>query len=358
MALVWGAYTKLGEPVAEFPALEVKSSLSTIIGRADSVSVQLPGRDRMPGNWEFATRPLRTVLAAVEWGEGVPYVVWAGWVEKRQYGSGPYVELTLQPAEGWLARNYISAGEYRNRPYTSIARGIGLDRLAEDFGGQVYETTGERGDRTYESDQDMTCLTGLQNLMRSRRGCEFSTRWTMSERGTLGLEVFVADHIGRGPHDIAYVFTNNSWSVLEDFSDGKGATVFTGTANREGDVRYTYTNRVFDYLNNGYLHIERRWAPDTGSKNPDIIHGYVDAALEAQKDGTHTYSIEAHIDDCLPTRDFQIGDTVEVDLTNPNVEGVGRTIRTRLLGWVADPHPVSGEITKIKPILQGVNDGN
>ena len=100
MALVWGAYTKLGEPIAEFPALEVKSSLSTIIGRADSVSVQLPGRDRMPANWEFATRPLRTVMAAVEWGQGVPYVVWAGWVEKRQYGSGPYVELTLQPADG------------------------------------------------------------------------------------------------------------------------------------------------------------------------------------------------------------------------------------------------------------------
>ena len=59
----------------------------------------------------------------------------------------------------------------------------------------------------------------------------------------------------------------------------------------------------------------------------------------------------------MPTRDFEIGDTVEVDLYNPNLPEVNTKLRARLLGWSADPDPVSGHILKIRPILQGVTSG-
>ena len=103
--------------------------------------------------------------------------------------------------------------------------------------------------------------------------------------------------------------------------------------------------------------VERRWSPDTGSKNPDIIQGYVDAAMDTQKDGTNSYAIEVLLEDCIPTRDFEVGDIIGVELRNPNLPEVDTNLRARLLGWVADPDPVSGQILKIKPILQGVTNG-
>lgn len=351
----WISYERTGRAITELPGAMVSGSISHIMGRSDSVTIKLPVCDRLPPLWQVATQPLRAILAGVVEARGAYYVVWAGWVEKRIFGSGDTIELGLQPAEGWLARNYIEAGEYRGLPYTTIARKIGLNRLAQEFSGHVEEDPGRVGDRTYTNDQDMTCLTGLQNLMSSRAGCEFTTRWSIGERGNLEFTALVSDRLGSS--SVRGVLARGEWTRTEDYTDGKGATIFTGTANREGDERYMYTVQAEAYLGAGFLRVERRWSPDTGSKNPDIIQGYVDAAMDTQKDGTNSYAIEVLLEDCIPTRDFEIGDIIDVELRNPNLPEVNTNLRARLLGWVADPDPVSGQILKIKPILQGVTSG-
>ena len=351
----WVSFERTGRAITELPGARLSGSISHIMGRADAATLQIPITDRLPPLWEVATQPLRAVLAAIVESRGGTYVIWGGWIDKRTYGSGDLIELGLQPAEGWLARNYITAGEYKNLPYTQIARKIGLDRLVQEFSGSVEELPGRYGDRTYTSDQDMTCLTGLQNLMASRGGCEFTTRWSLSEGGSLEFTAIVADMIGTLSNP--RLLSRGKWSMVEDYTDGKGATIFTGTANREGDERYMYTLQAEIYLGANYLIIERRWAPDTGSKTPEIINGYVLDAMERQRNGTISYSVELNIDDCIPTRDFDIGNQIEIDLYNPDLPEVNRTLRSRLLGWVADPDPVSGQITTIKPILKGVTSG-
>ena len=351
----WVSYERTGRAITELPGAMVSGSISHIMGRSDSVTIKLPVCDRLPPLWQVATQPLRAILAGVVEARGAYYVVWAGWVEKRIFGSGDTIELGLQPAEGWLARNYIGAGEYRELPYTTIARKIGLDRLAQEFSGRVEEGPGRTGNRTYTNDQDMTCLVGLQNLMSSRAGCEFTTRWSIGEYGNLEFAALVSDRLGSP--SVRSVLARGSWARTEDYTDGKGATIFTGTATREGDERYMYTVQAEAYLGAGFLRVERRWSPDTGSKNPDIIRGYVDAAMDTQKDGTNSYVIEVLLEDCIPTRDFEIGDTIDVELRNPNLPEVNTNLRARLLGWVADPDPISGQILKIKPILQGVTSG-
>jgi len=355
MGIRWVSFERTGRAITELPGARIKGSISHIMGRADQASLELPITDRLPSLWQVATQPLRAVLAAIVESRGSQHVVWAGWVDRRVYGSGPNIELGLQPAEGWLARNYIAAGEYRSKPYTEIARKIGLDRLAQEFSGSVEELPGASGDRTYTSDQDMTCLVGLQNLMSTRNGCEFTTRWHLDERGNLRFTAVVADRLGSD--SVTCILTRGEWTKTEEYTDGKGATIFTGTANREGDERYMYTVQAETYLAANFLRVERRWSPDTGSKNPDIIKGYVDTARANQQDGTSSYAIEVLLDDCVPTRDFEIGDMIEVELRNADLPEANMNLRARLLGWVADPDPVSGQILKIKPILQGVTSG-
>lgn len=351
----WVSYERTGRAITELPGAKVQGSISHIMGRADQATLQIPVCDRLPPLWQVATQPLRAIIAGVMESYGAYHVVWAGWVEKRAFGSGDTIELGLQPAEGWLARNYIEAGEYRSMPYTTIARKIGLNRLAQEFSGHVEESPGMSGDRTYTNDQDMTCLTGLQNLMAARNGCEFTTRWSIGDNERLEFVALTADRLGSGT--TRRLLSRGTWTRTEDFTDGKGATIFTGTANREGDERYMYTVQAENYLAANFLRIERRWSPDTGSKNPDIIKGYVDTAHDNQRNGTNSYAIEVLLEDCVPTRDFELGDTVEVDLYNTNLPEVNTKLKARLLGWSADPDPVSGQILKIRPILQGVTSG-
>ena len=201
--ITWAAYDRrTGGVIEELPGLRITSSVSQIIGRGEQVTCTLPVSDRLPARWRDATQQGRAIIAGyIPGGEGEgpvgASVLWAGWVSRRTYGSASEISLTLQPAEEWLARTYIPAAAYTSTPYTTIARAIGLNALAAQFNGEVVETvSASRGDRTYEANQDMTRLAGLQNLMRTQRGCEWATSWRIDEQGRLRLVVSVADMLG------------------------------------------------------------------------------------------------------------------------------------------------------------------
>ncbi len=353
----WAAYdARTGVPIEELPGLRVTSSISQIIGRGDQVTVSLPITDRLPDRWRIATDPGRAVIAGViEQGDRVEdsVVIWAGWVARRQYGDGPEIQLQLQPAEEWLARNFVPTSTYSQVSETAIMRGLGLDLLAAQFHGWVEEIPSARPrDRSYTADQDKTRLSAMQDLMRVIDGPEFATEWRIDSQGLLCLVGRTASRLGRrADPDPSVLISRAAWSVTEDFSDGRGATIFTGVATREGDERVVVTRRADHLIDQGYLEVERRWQPDTGATASAVIASYVDAAYAAQQLGTTTYQIRVHLDDVLPGRDFGLGDDVAIDLANPDLPGADHSTTMRLLGWVADPDPVSGEIVQISPIL-------
>ena len=360
--IVWAGYDRLtGRVIEELPGLRITSSISQIIGRGDSVTVQIPVTDRLTDQWMDATQPMRSIIAGTMSDPGGgpedQVVVWAGWVEKRNFGSGPFIELKLQPPEEWLARNYVPALTLTTRPYTKIMRAIGLDAVAAQFHGSVEEVESPaRGDRTYMADQDLSMLKAMQNLMSTQNGPEFALSWRMDDQAALCLVARTAPRIGRVSNEespLTMLFSDVEWNYSEDCGDGRGATVFTGVATREGDERLSITRRSNALINQGFLELERRWQPDTGSVSPAIITSYVEAAQVAQSVGTITYDLSIQLDRCVPNRDFQLGDDVAVDLMNPDLPGVDRSLTMRLLGWVADPDPVSGEIVLVRPILYG-----
>lgn len=351
----WAAYdAKTGVCIEELPGLRITSSISQIIGRGDQVTASLPITDRLPARWDIATAPGRAVIAGVvEQGNSVQdsVVLWGGYVARRQYGDDAEIQLQLQPPENWLARNYITTSTYSQVSETTIMRGLGLDLLAAQFHGWVEEVVSPTlRDRSYTTDQDKTRLSAMQDLMRVINGPEFSTSWVLDSQGRLCLVGHTAALLGRRANpDPSVLLSRVSWSVSEDYSDGMGATIFTGVATREGDERVTATRRS-DLIDQGYLELERRWQPDTGATSQPVIASYVDAAFQSQQTGTTTYQLSVHLDQVLPGRDFGLGDDVAIDMANPDL-GLDISVTIRLLGWVADPDPVSGEIVEISPIL-------
>lgn len=354
----WAAYDpRTGVLIEELPGLRVTSSLSQIIGRGDSATVELPVTDRLPDRWELATAPGRVVIAGI-----VPpphgaspsdaSVLWAGWPDRREYGDGPVIKLRLQPPEELLARNYVPNLFFTQVADTTIMRSIGLDFAAAQFHGDVtVEAVGKLRDRTeYLDDADKTRLTAMQELMAVRDGPEFALTWRIDSAGRLCLVARTAPMLGRRSASI--LVSRSAWASIEDYSEGKGATKFTGVSTRTGDTRVTSTYTASALIAGGYLQIERRWQPDTSATNPDTIASYVTAAYTAQQYGTQAYTVSMHLDDVVPSRDFGLGDDVSFDLRNPDL-GVAVSLTKRLVGWVADPDPDSGDIVSVSPILMG-----
>lgn len=362
----WAAYDpRTGVCIEELPGLKLTSSVSQIIGRGDQVTASLPITDRLPDRWELATAPGRVAIAGViDTGSDLladSPVLWGGFVARRGFSDGAEIVLQIQPPEQWLARNYVPKSTYTQVLDTTIMRALGLDAAAAQFHGTVtVDSVGaKRRDRSYTDDQDKTRLSAMQDLMRVIDGPEFALTWKLDSLGCLCLDARTAPMLGR--RSTLYVppttvVSRANWEIIDDYGDGKGATVFTGVATREGDSRVTVVRSADTLINAGYLRMERRWQPDTGATETSTIASYVDAAKSAQQMGTRTLAVSVHLDDVMPGRDFDLGDDIAIDIENPDL-GFAISATKRLLGWVADPDPISGEITEITPIFAGDEEG-
>lgn len=344
-----------GAVIEELPGLRVTSSVPTMIGQsAGNVSVELPLTDRLPARWELATEPFRTVIVAA-FDDPDQTVLWAGTVINRRAGSGSTIRLTMVDVPGWLGRRYVPDGTFTGTEQTAIMRWLGLDLLASRFHGQVDEiVTGVTLDRTYADTADKTRLDAMKDLMRVIDGPEWAVFWRW-EASRLVCVPTVAQRLGRRSIDgqPAVVFDRLDWDCSEDWTDGKGATIVTGVATREGDQRVQVTRSADDLIAAGYLEVEHRWTPDTGSTSETVIASYVDAKLAAIRRGTRTYDVAVVLadTDLVLGRDAGLGDDVAFDLSNPDRPELGGSLLGRLIGWVAEPDRVSGQIVKVTPVL-------
>ncbi|MFW6598113.1 hypothetical protein ACQBAU_16355 [Propionibacteriaceae bacterium Y2011] len=324
------------------------------------MSAELPVTE-LPPRWDLATEPGRTVIVAT-YDDADQTVLWAGWVVSREGGSGPTIKLSIVDMYEWLDR----APRYTDREFTGveqtqIMRWLGLDLLAATFHGTVVETqTGILRQRTYLGDDDKTRLSAMQQLMSVIDGCEWMISWRWAADGTLVCEPTVAARLGRAtlPGHEPFLFSRPEWRTVQDYSSGRGATIVTGVATREGDERVQVTVTAQDLLDAGYLPVEYRWTPDTGSTSEELIGSYVAAKATAVRQGTDTYVLTLHLadTDIVLGRTIGLGDDVQADLANTALPELDRTVRSRLIGWVAEPDPVSGQITRIEPILFGLSD--
>lgn len=346
---------KTGNVIESLPGLRVTSSLPKTIGRGGTATFELPITDRLPARWELATEPNRVVLAA-HYDDDPQTPLWVGIVYQRRRGSGPTISIGCEQIEDWLGHGrYMPNVTYSNTDQATIMRDIvSTDVLAAFYGDDDTILTGVNRDRAYAAADDKTRLAAAQDLMSVINGCEFTIRWRW-EQGRLFCVPTVAQRIGRpapaeGP---TFVLARMEWSQTNDYTDGKGATIVTGIATRQGDERVQVTRSDDVLIGAGYLPTEYRWQPDTGSVDSGVIDGYVEQRLADIRLGTTTLAVTAHVGDLIvggPNVD--VGDDIGLDLTNPDL-GYAESVTARMVGWSAQPDPVSGEITKITPILQG-----
>jgi len=356
-----------GLPIEELPGLRMQSTLPTIMGRSGGqVAVQLPIKDRLPDRWELATEPARTCLVAM-FDDDQQTVAWAGTVIRRTRGSGPTIDLELTDVPGWLERTTrvpdLTFGTYDGEgnptgpgvDQTTIARALGLDAAALAFHGQVAQiASGRLRHRKYEAAADKTRLSALQELSAVIDGPEWFIDWRWDSTGALVCVPTVADRVGRAAvGQQPETFSKVEWSIVEDYSEGRGATIVTGVAPNEGETRVVVTRQDDALLNAGYLPIEYRYQPDTGSVSESIITDYVTAKLGEVRLGTDTHSLSIPLPDLdiIPGRDVTIGDDVAVDLTNPDLPALDHTFTGRLIGWVLQPDSDTGQATALLPVL-------
>ena len=326
-----------------------------MMGRPNTATVDLPITDRLPANWESAVEPARSFLVAC-YDDPAETVLWGGWVSSLTYGSDPHIGLTLTDLNGYL-EGTRRVGNWRivQEEQTSILRRLGGDIVAGMFNGEIVEIpSGVLRDRNYRDDTDKTRLSAMQQLMSVVGGPEwtFDFKW---DNGALMVLPTFAQMVGRRvPSGQARpVLSDVEWSKTVDYSSGKGATIVTAVATREADERLQITRQDDGLLDANYMVLEHRWSPDTGSVDEDILTSYVDRKLADISRGTQTYSVSVNVadSDILFNRDMSIGDDISIDLRQPDLLSVEESIDGRLIGFVAEPDPESGEIVTIEPVL-------
>lgn len=367
MGLSWlTADARHGRVIEELPGALLKSSLQAHIGRGESVTVELPLPDRFPERWRTATQPNRSLLACIDDRTGA--IWWAGLIVARKWGHGPSIEVTASAPEQLLERTYVPEKRFEQASQNEIMRWLGLDWLATYLHGRVEQAESlVFRDRAYGLNEDKTRLSAMQDLMKVIGGPEFCTSWEMLPDGTLGIVATAADRLGlkTGPDRVVdWSITPDEWTFDEDYSSGKGATVVTASTMRDADPdtadaagaasqeKISVTRTADDLLAAGWLPLEERFSPETGSTSTAVIAGYADGRLAALRLGTRSLSIKCLIGDWPLNAGVRLGDDIEVDLTNPDMPAGERLTATcRVLGWAVDVDGPSGEVTHVTPSL-------
>lgn len=345
-----------GEVIESLPGLRLESSLPVYVGRGDTVRVSLPVVQR-PERWRIATEPNRVVLVA-HYDDEQQTILWAGRITFRDYGSGPYINLTAESVDGWLEQQYT--GPMVGSPYSVINRDqclILADLLAPAatyFHGRVDVTpSGVLRSLTITDTEDKTCGTAAKTLMGLQGGPEYVIGWEWDSLGCLVCVVTVAARIGSDMP--AQLLSGVEWTLSDDYSAGKGATRVTATATNAGTIRNQATRVATGLLAAGYLPVEYRYTPDTGETSTALLGLHADQRIATIQQGTQGIAIVFRPDGAVRiNRDIRVGDTINADLENPDMPDMNATLTARMVGFVAEADRTSGEIVKITPVLQGM----
>jgi len=343
-----------GDVIESLPGLRLESSLPSYVGRGDNVKVSLPISQR-PARWQIATEPDRAVLVA-HYDDDAQTILWAGPISYREFGSGPYITLTAQSVDGWLATQYT--GTVFGGPYSAINRDqclILADLLActaAAFHGRIDVTlSGVTRSQTILDTEDKTCATAATTLMGLAGGPEYKIGWEWDANGRLVCVATVAPRIGSTTPSV--LLSGLEWTYTQDYSAGNGATIITAVATNSGSIRSQATRKAQALLNAGYLPVEYRYTPDTGVTSSLLLGQHADSRLTVMQQGTIGISLSFHPDGPVRiNRDLQVGDLFEADLSNPDMPEINMTMTARLLGFVAEADRTSGEIVKITPVLE------
>ncbi|SCL31914.1 Phosphodiesterase/alkaline phosphatase D [Micromonospora nigra] len=342
-----------GQVIAELP--DVTGRVSRVLGAYTTTSLSIPipvgGPAAIGAVAVEATQPGVTMVVAVV--NDVPE--WAGAVISRRGGTDGRLDLSCATLEAYLDRRYVGAHEWIQEDEAVIAAGLIADAQVDGIGLAVdAPLTGVLRDRTYTSDADATVYSRLRELMAVEGGPEWtidldwvdSTRTAVSKilrlRTRIGAEaskppVWTSGWSSQGASDARY-------TLVEDYSDRRGANHVIATSSGEGDARPESTPAV-DILA-GWPRYEYRYTPSTSITDTDTLDAHAVAELALRRDGALTWQIDARWD-AYPRLgvDWRLGDDVGWELRGHRHPD-GTTGSGRVIGWELDM-----QAGRVRPVL-------
>lgn len=331
--LRWQAVEALtGKLIADLPNLTVGQDLKLIIGQASTATASLWVRSA-PTNWMRATKPYATVLVATQVNEddpadaGVP--VWAGLIVQRQRQVQAAVALSLQTAEGYLARRFIrDTVQYPATSWGRVSAGVdllqryvlpqGLPFRINQIGAGIGQDT-----RIVDTD-DKSIASAFDDL-----GFEYTVTWERQHEPeritpviTLGERIGAAAPSGLGPA-VTFDYPGNlsDGQHNDDYSTGKGANDVLATSTGQGSVRPQSAHQVEGNLDDRPL-VEFRYSAGTNIVSRAALNNDAQQSMRYLADGTQSVSLVA-LQSRAPVfgQDWHLGDDIGYDITSPEFPG-------------------------------------
>lgn len=351
-----------GRIIAELP--EVTGNIGRLLGAYTSANLSTPIPSGVLAKLAVqATVPMRTMIVAVVNGQPC----WAGIVLTRQRGTGATMDLATATPEVYLNRRTVRDHNWRGRDEASVIA-AGLVRDAGDVPGVGRgigleidaPSTGRTRDREYAAMDRATVYERLRELMGVRNGPEFTIEpmWGDDDQTRVRLVVRIRSRIGIASTQPRAVFESQgassaTYTLTEDYSDGKGANYVMASSSGEGEDKPTSAPAVAtDMLNAGWPIVEHHFEPGSNISNISTLNEHAQRELELLARGANVWTIDARWN-VYPSLniDWRIGDDIAWNLTGHGHPD-GTTGTGRCIGWELRP----GEGT-VSPILLNPQEG-
>lgn len=301
-----------GEVIAELPGLQC-DSVEYHLMEGCTATASLPW-DHMPDNWLDAILPGGVALLLVQ--DEQP--LWGGIVTDQQRDpDGPAVTLKLETIETYLDACPVGDAIYQQSLQTQIGRDI-VQRYAIDGMHNCLIASADysdmRRDRSYQSQDDKSVLSVIQELTGVEDGPEWGTWWERTQDGTYLCRIHFSDHYGQTDPVTEFSLSAMSGFTLDQaYGNGTGANQIRAVSTADGDTRPTSGWITTPHPNRPTWPLS--FTPSTSITSTDILKSHANAKLNQLRNGTSNITIDL---DLLTAPKLGVewtpGDTVKWDI--------------------------------------------
>jgi hypothetical protein len=322
--------------------------LKRTIGRYETQTATLP-LDRIPPNWQQATRKKAVFLVALAESDGTTPgdPLWGGMVTVRTTTDNDGVGLSLVTAEDCLNDRFVGNETFTATPQNTIVRTL-VQKYMTGYPIRVVELAGANPvrDRTYLDQDDKTLFSVLDELSGVIGGPEWTIDWEWVGTG-LGMVLYVGARIGAAkPADLEaaaqfYLPGNlDSAKLVEAYRRGEGANDVMATSSGAGNGRPQSPRQTV--TNDLRPRVEFRWSPSSSIVSIPTLTGHAQRALADMSDGTVELSLVANrAEGPQLGTDWGLGDDIGFDLTSwawpDGITGTARVVSIEVTDTTITP---------------------
>jgi hypothetical protein len=359
-----------GDMLDELP-LTVSGGITVRVAREDSTTFLLPvADDACPAGWAESVVDGKSMIVLTI--DDQPAQGW--YVEETKVGSS-VVEITAKTLETCLDRTNVPDHEPALTEDLSTSAAIVAGELPARWGFTIQATPSgvNVGDRTWSYEEDRSVLTALnEDIM----GADGGPEWRIVLRAVDAtnrsfLKVLeIKPRVGQDRPDAVFDLDQYgdgsiaSYTRVSSFAKGKGATMLIGTSEGSGESRPMTDPIVSDLIDQGWPIVEERvnfTGLGQGDEDEDTeLDRRTVATIIQRQHGAQTWTITARDIGPQPGVDYELGDTVRVDVAPQSYETTtsigalrtvvidpdGGTSSPRILGWTLDV-----ETLETQPVL-------